>query len=74
MPTKVEIVPDHKHTKQVLAKTIAQMSDALNVLQLSGLNEHAILVLLEDSTGVGKRTIKKVLDAIHQLRADYTNA
>lgn len=73
MSTAIEVVPDHIRTKKVLAKTIAEMSDALNVIQLSGLNERAIIVLLEDATKVSKRTIKKVLDGIHQLRADYTN-
>ena len=61
-------------TKDVLAKAICNLSDATNQLMASGLNEAAIVVLLQDSTKQSKRAIKRVLDAMSQLRADYTHA
>lgn len=60
-------------TKDVLAKSICDLSDATNKLMASGLNESAIIVLLQDSTKQSKRAIKRVLDAMSQLRADYTH-
>lgn len=64
---------DEPISKDVLAKSICDLSDSLNKILLSGLNEKAIVVLLQDSTKCSKRTIKRVIDSIGQLRADYTH-
>jgi 2-phospho-L-lactate guanylyltransferase (CobY/MobA/RfbA family) len=70
---KINVVPnDPKITKDVLATTISKLSDATSALLNSGLNEKAILTLLADSTKLSKKSIKRIIDAINQLRADYT--
>lgn len=65
--------PDNEIPREVLAKEICKLSDAINKLLLSGLNVKAIVVLLRDSTGLSKRNIQAVINAIAQLRADYTH-
>lgn len=60
--------------KDILATAICKLSDAINQILLSGLNEEAIIVLLRDQTGISKRDIKLVLHSLGQLRADYTHA
>lgn len=60
-------------TKDILAAQICKLSDSISLLYNSGLNEAAILVLIGDSSKLSKRMIKRVLDSIAQLRADYTN-
>ncbi len=73
--TRIAVVqdPDEVVSKEVLAKSICDLSDAANKLLLSGLNEKAIIVLLRDATGQSKGAIKRLLQAMSQLRADYTH-
>ncbi len=73
--TRIAVVqdPDEVVSKEVLAKAICDLSDAANKLLLSGLNEKAIIVLLRDATGQSKGAIKRMLQAMSQLRADYTH-
>lgn len=72
---KVNIVQDEEDLipKDILATEICKLSDAVNKLLLSGLNETAVVVLLRDATNLSKRNIKIVLSALSQLRADYTH-
>lgn len=72
--TRIEVLPVPTVTKEMLATAICKLSDSANELLASGLNEKAILVLLADSSKMSKKSIKKVLDAMAQLRADYTHA
>lgn len=73
--TRVAVVQDPEEvvSKEVLAKAICDLSDGVNKLLLNGLNEKAVVVLLRDSTGCSKGTIKRVLQAMAQLRTDYTH-
>lgn len=56
-----------------LAKAIVKLSDSSNAILNSGLNERALITLLHDYTSVSKRTIKKVLEGMTELRSNYTN-
>lgn len=71
--TVIQIKPEASVTKEMLASAIIRLSDSSNELLNSGLNERAILALLFDSTKISKKTCKKVLDAVGQLRSDYTH-
>lgn len=55
-----------------LAEAIRGVSAGLDKLFATGLNRRAIIVLLDDSTGVGKRNIEKVLDGLSTLAKDFT--
>lgn len=72
---KINVVQDEEKpvSKEMLATAICKMSDATNQLLLSGLNHDAIVVLLVDKTKMSKRSVRKVIDAMGQLRADYTH-
>ena len=70
---KVTQDPKAPVAKEMLATAICKMSDATNQLLLSGLNHDAIVVLLVDKTKMSKRSIRRVIDAMGQLRADYTH-
>lgn len=71
----VNIVQDEEAPipKDMLAAAICKLSDCVNKLLLSGLNEDAVIVLLKDSTGLSKRNIQLVLNSLSQLRTDYTH-
>lgn len=57
----------------VLAKNIVKMSETLQDLKKSGLNEEALIILLADSTKMAKRDIKKVFEGMAKLKEDYIN-
>lgn len=49
-------------------RTAAEMGKRLNA---SGLNRRAVVILLQDATGVPQRDIKLILDALPRLGAFY---
>lgn len=55
----------------VLAASIVKMGHSLEALLNSGLNEHAIVVLVSAETHVSRRDIKLVLDCLRDLRRLY---
>ncbi len=57
--------------KEVLATAIVKISEGVEALRRSGLNERGVLALLSDKTGYGKGTLKMVLDALADLKKDY---
>jgi hypothetical protein len=59
-------------TKEILATSILQISDAVKKLYDSGLNRHAVVALLADDTKLGKKTIETVLDSLLDLKRTYT--
>lgn len=71
----VNVTQDKAHpiAKDVLAKEICKLSDNTSKLLQSGLNQKAIIVLLRDATGLSKTKINLVLNALGQLRTDYTH-
>lgn len=54
-----------------LADVIRKLSEGIDRLLKSGLNRNAVVVLLRDATGVGKRDIMEVLDALASLSKRY---
>lgn len=58
---------------EVLASKIIMMSNGLEEMRKSPLNDRALVVLLADSTGVSKTTIKDVLQGIVNLKKDFLN-
>lgn len=51
----------------LIADQIEQLAAAADALRTSGLTDHALVVLLHDFTGLGKRDIRLVLDALPRL-------
>ena len=62
---------DPPQTTEILAEAIVRIGDAAEKLNKSGLNRKAIEVLLHDVTGLARRDIKAVLDALPRLRGWY---
>lgn len=54
-----------------LAEAVVRVSAGFVRLQASGLNRKAIVVLLNDCTGVGKRDIERVLQGLGYLSTAY---
>ena len=67
-----EKVDNYKRYDFPLAETIRKTSDGLEKLLASGLNRDAIIVLLHDQTGIGKRDVKRLLDALTVMADKYT--
>ena len=55
-----------------LAKAIKRISLAMDELTKTGLNRDAVVVLLAEDTGIGKRTLNKVFDSLNELATRYT--
>ncbi len=53
---------------ELIAERLEQLVEAAQQLLGSGLTFRAIVVLLHDRTGIGKRQIEAVLDALPELR------
>lgn len=62
---------DPPESTEVLAEAIVKIGKAADDLRRSGLNEEAIVVLLNDKTKVGKPAIRTVLGGLRQLRSWY---
>ena len=57
--------------KEVLAETIVRVSEGFDKMVKSGLNHKAIVVLLQDHTGLPKGMINRVLNALPELKKMY---
>lgn len=58
-------------TKEVLASAILQIGNAAKEFERGGLNQKALIVLLNDYSGVGKTDIKTILEALPRLHGWY---
>lgn len=67
---KDTITPDAEGAAN-LAEAISRIDVAMKQLTASGLKRDAIITLLHDSTGVGKRDIQKVLSGLSSLSTMY---
>lgn len=56
---------------EILAESIVRISRGVTEIRNGRLNESGLMTLLAASTGLPKRDIKKVLDAIQDLERDY---
>lgn len=79
---KIKKNEEKPESKEVLADAIIKISDALEQLYGSGLNQNAVIVLLQDACPpVGsypkrkltKKEIRVVLDNLKRLRGWYCN-
>lgn len=57
---------------KVLARAIVHMSDDLTAILASGLNKKAVIILVADSSGQPKYRVEAVLNALADLKKDYT--
>jgi hypothetical protein len=69
--TKPTVKNKSDFTEEPLAETIRKVSKAIDSLKRSGLNQRAVVVLLADATGVGKKEIVAVLDGLANLERRY---
>jgi hypothetical protein len=56
---------------EVLAQAIVDIGNAAKRLSNSRLNRRAVIVLINDMTGIGKGTIEVVLNSISELERVY---
>lgn len=68
MPQDPEITPDDA---RALANAVKRIDKAMKEFASSGLHRRALVVLLNDSTGVAKRDINAVLDGLEGLGEAY---
>ena len=73
MPTIIQN-PDAPVEESVLATAITKISESVQALQKSGLNQDAIIVLLHDRTKLPKKTLLTVLSGLASLKRAYTKA
>lgn len=72
MTTRVSVKKsDPPETKEILAEAIVSIGKATNKLMASGLNKHAVIVLIQAQTKLPQRDIKTVLEALPQLERWY---
>lgn len=62
---------DPPETTEILAEAITRISDGFERLKESGLNERAIVVLIQAETRLAQRDIRTVLKALRQLKGWY---
>jgi hypothetical protein len=68
---KLHVVPDPNVAPEVLAQAIIDISIGMKKLNASRLNRDGLILLLHDSSGVGKPAIRKVLAALDDLEKRY---
>jgi uncharacterized protein with von Willebrand factor type A (vWA) domain len=62
---------DPPETKEILAEAITRIGNSVAVLNSNGLNKRAIVLLLQDATGLKRSDITLILDALPKLRGWY---
>lgn len=62
---------DKLESKEILAEAIVRIGASLDALSKSGLNEHAIIVLIQAETKISQRDIRTVLGALRKLKGWY---
>lgn len=69
MPPK--IIPTTETPDAILANCIAHISRSVRDLRAGRLTDKAIVTLVHDDTGIGKGTIKTVIDSLEHLERTY---
>lgn len=59
---------------EVLAKAIVQLDEAAQQMQRGPLKRKAIVVLLNDMSGVSRSKIEVILNCLTELRATYVKS
>lgn len=65
---KNEVEPE---STEILAEAIVRIGEGFKKLESSGLNQRAIVVLIQDATKLSKGDIETVLDALPRLAGWY---
>lgn len=68
----VKVNEQNPEPLNVIAESIIEVSEAFKRVQSSNLTERAIVLLLQDMTGLSQRDIKSVLEAAPKLSHYYT--
>lgn len=70
---KVEIIQKEgaEVPVQVLASSIVKIANAVDLIARAGMNKKCIVTLLSASSGVSKRDVTYVFDALLRLRSEY---
>lgn len=63
--------PEEEIPVEVLATHIAKLAEVGKQLKESRLSQRAIVLLLNDATGIGKPAIAQILEAIPDLKRRY---
>lgn len=71
MTKKEESLEINPETAKELAAAIRRIDKAVSDLQSSGLNRKALVVLLNESTGVSRRDINAVLNGLESLEKEF---
>jgi hypothetical protein len=58
-------------SKEILAEAIIRIGSAMDALAKSGLNERAIIILIQAETKLAARDIREVLGAMRKLKGWY---
>jgi len=70
-PIKVVKNAEKPEPTEVLAEAIVRISEAMEKLKQSGLNDAAIIILVHDACKIPKRDIKLVFESLRKLRGWY---
>ena len=62
---------DPPESTEILAEAIVRLGESVADLKANGMNEKAIIILLQAETKLNRSTIKLVLDSIPRLKAWY---
>jgi len=60
-----------EETVEDLAEAIHKLADAVDTMKRVGLMDRAVVLLLSDVSGVGKVDVRRVLNAMRELRKTY---
>lgn len=73
MKSNIKVVKNAEkpESKEILAEAIVRIGTSMDALLKSGINERAIVVLIQAETKLSQRDIRTVLGALKKLRGWY---
>ncbi len=74
MNNKIKVVqkPEDEIPAEILARAICDIDEAMKKIAASQIKRNTIVVLIKDATGIPKHEIVRVLDALDNLKRNYT--
>jgi len=60
-----------EYSTEIIAESIVSISAAMKRIEQSRLSRNALIILLQSQTGLGKKEIEKVLDALIELEEQW---
>lgn len=73
MNPKVITDPQNPEPVEIIAQSIVEIADAMKRINKTRLTRHALIVLIQDHTKLGKQTIDMVLNSLEALERIYLN-